>query len=623
MPKLKIVVSLATLSTSLAAATAPAPGLFQDLGTYRAPGGSFASTVAPGPRGGPDRLYATHIYVSGSLEVTSVDPSTGQVTVYPNPARTEYGARCMVTGPDGNVYIGTLPGAHLLKLETRSGTLADLGRPSPTEQYIWSMAFGSDENLYAGTYPGARLVRYNRARGTVEDLGRLDPVEQYARYLATSNDGFVYVGIGTSRMNIAAYHIATGQSREILPAAYQAVGTVQVYKGADGNVYGLAGKNAFRMQGWKAVPIDPKSPAGFVTTNRTRDSLVLALRDRTLVITDTRTGRVIERDYAYQGHELAVFRVGVGPDGHLYASSVLPGRLLRLEDDHGRIHDLGPLGGGEVYTFLSRHGRLLMGAYSLGGPLLVFDPAHPVSAVPAALNPTPIGSSVIDESWRPQAMTLGPGGKVYVGGIPGYGKLGGPLYAWDVDKGSVIGADLVARQAVSALALWHDWIVAGTTVRGGEGSHPSETTVRIVVWNPSTKEVEFDLAPIAHADAIENLAVAPNGKVYAIAAHKLIVLDMTSRALTIRPLPFTASTLWSSFGLGPDGRLWGLAAGAEGGIFAVDPSTNDIALVARPPSPITAGFAIVGGNLYFASGAELYRYVIPAPGRAPRRHPQP
>src|SRR2546427_4882139 len=149
-------------------------GEFRLLATYRGLGGQFTSTVAPGPTPESEWLYASYVYMNNTLEVTSTDPFTGETKTYPNPAKGEFGARCMTTGPDGNVYIGTFPNAHLLKLDTKRGALVDLGRPVPTEQFIWDLAFGSDGRLYGGTQPGARLFRYDLRTGKPVDLGQMD-----------------------------------------------------------------------------------------------------------------------------------------------------------------------------------------------------------------------------------------------------------------------------------------------------------------------------------------------------------------------------------------------------------------------------------------------------------------
>ena len=119
-------------------------GNFELLGTYRGLGAQVASTVGHGPTNSSQRFYISYLYLDNTIEVVAVDPDTGDFQVFPNPAPGESGARCMVAGPDGNIYLGTVPRAHFLKLDTKAGQLTDLGRPSVTEQYIWDVAFGND-----------------------------------------------------------------------------------------------------------------------------------------------------------------------------------------------------------------------------------------------------------------------------------------------------------------------------------------------------------------------------------------------------------------------------------------------------------------------------------------------
>ena len=172
---------------------------FERLATYRGLGALVASAVGPGPSAGSQRLYLSYLYVDQTIDVVAVDPETGATRVFGNPAPTESGARSMAVGPDGNIYLGTLPGAHLLKLDPKAQTLVDLGKPSGTEQYVWDVNFGSDGKLYGATYPQSKLVRYDPSSGALEDLGRMDPVEQYAHYVAGSDDGFIYVGMVPAR----------------------------------------------------------------------------------------------------------------------------------------------------------------------------------------------------------------------------------------------------------------------------------------------------------------------------------------------------------------------------------------------------------------------------------------
>jgi hypothetical protein len=429
-------------------------------------------------------------------------------------------------------------------------------------------------------------------------------VEQYAHYVAGSSDGFIYVGIGTSKANIAAYEIATGAHREILPAENQVVGQANVYRGEDGNVYGtLAGKH-FRLKGWTATLINASEASPAKLSNRLRDGRVVEVHDSLLKFRDTKTGAVTERKFDYKGNLLPLFRVQLGPDGELYGSSVLPIHFIKVDGLRQSTLDLGGLGGGEIYSFLSRKNQLLMAAYGGLAPLMAFDTRRPFEAG----NPKLVNFPGSDSGWRPQSMINGSDGRVYLGAMSGYGKLGGPLTVWDVDAGTVEQFHhLIPNQSVITLTTWKDRIIGGTNVGGGGGSHPTEKEAKLFIWDPKTKKKEFETVPVEGAGVLNDLITAPNGLVYGTAGRTLFVFDPETRTIKDRkPLP-VRGTIYSSIALGPGGLIWGLA---PEGIFTVDTKTNEFRLVARTPEKITGGFALRGNEIYFISGASVYRYTI-------------
>ena len=596
---------------SAAVALAQSSGTFELLGKYRGIGGLVASAVAPGPLPGSERVYLSYLYIDNTIEVVAVDPQTGEFQVFPNPAPSESGARCMAVGPDGNVYLGTLPDAHFLKVDIQAKKLIDLGRPSSTEQYIWDVNFGPDGKLYGATYPQAKLVRYDPKTGRQEDLGRMDPVEQYAHYVAGSDDGFMYIGIGTSKANIAAYQISTGEHREILPAEFQVVGQANVYRGQDGNVYGTVAGHQFRLKNWTATLIADKEASAAVPHNRLHDGRTVEIQDRNLRLLDSKTTAVTDRPFAYEGNYLPLFRIAFGPDGELYGSSVLPIHFVKLDRTARALSELGGLGGGEIYSFLSHGKQLLMAAYAGLAPLMAFDPSRPFCKETEGKNPALVNFKGSDSSWRPEAMIDGPGNLVYLGAVAGYGKLGGPLTVWNPETGGVEQYHhLVPDQSVISLAMWKDRIVGGTTVAGGGGSHPTQKEAKLFVWNPQTREKEFEFTPVAGAGSIDDLITAPNGLVYGVAHGMLFVFDPESRTIKDRkPLPF-ARTIYNSVALGPDGRIWGLT---REGIFSIDTKTNQAVMEAKAPEKITGGFALRGGSVYFICGPSVYRYRIELP----------
>jgi hypothetical protein len=67
-------------------------------------------------------------------------------------------------------------------------------------------------------------------------------------------------------------------------------------------------------------------------------------------------------------------------------------------------------------------------------------------------------------------------------------------------------------------------------------------------------------------------------------------------------MPF-AEGIYNAAAIGADGKIWGLASE---GIFVIDTSKDEVAIIARSTKPITAGFAMSGRAIYFACGPEVW-----------------
>lgn len=588
-----IVAVLATIMTSVKAA-----GRFEMLAKYRGQGSLVASAVSG------DMVYLSYLYLWNTIDIVAVNAMTGEHRVYENPVPTESGARAMAVGPDGNIYLGTLPKAHFLKLDVKAGKLTDLGRPSVTESYIWDVSFGSDGRLYGATYPNAKLVRFDPGTGKLEDFGRMDPKEKYARFIAADEAGFVYVGIGTSKANIVAFEIATGKHRGILPIEDQIVGQAYVYRGVDGNAYGKIGQKLLKLEGWGATVVGSSPATVKLKPNRLRDGRTVAVADGILKIEDPQSRVVVDRKFAYSGNLVPLFRVQLAHNGELYGSTILPIHLVRLDLEKSAFVELGVLGGGEIFSILSHGTKLLMAAYFGHAPLMEFDILRPFQAG----NPKFVNFEGAERSWRPLSMIIGPYGRVYLGAISDYGKLGGPLTVWDIDTGAVEQFHHVVRnQSVVSLSAWKDRIVGGTSIGGGGGSHPTESGAKLFVWDPKRKRTEFEIVPIEGAASINNLITAPNGLIYGFAGRSLFVFDPEKLVITERRPISLGGTIYNSVAIGLDGLIWGLA---PEGIFTIDTKTNDVVLSARAPERITGGFAFRDNEIYFISGPAVYRYTI-------------
>ena len=331
-------------------------------------------------------------------------------------------------------------------------------------------------------------------------------------------------------------------------------------------------------------------------------------------------GAITDFPYGYQGHEIPAFALGLGPEGMLYGSSVIPARFFKVDPSSGEWNEIGLIGDGEVYSFLTYNGRLLIAAYAGAAPLMSYDPSRPFQpGTKQDSNPVLVNFNGQDAGWRPMSMTAGPQGKIYIGATAGYGKLNGPLTAWDTATNEVEQFELYPDQSVVSVTVAGNLVVGGTGIAGGGGSHPTANEARLFAWNTQTKTRVFDGPAVPKATSITDLVTGPNGLVYGIGGNSLFVFDpATLRVIFRSPLPFSGQP-YSSMGVGPDGKLWGLATA---GIFNVSPDTNEVALVAQSPEQVTAGFGMDTKAIYFAAGPNVYRYSLPgvrSEVRQPRR----
>jgi hypothetical protein len=590
------------------------PPSFEQLASYKGLGGVESEIVGPGPREGVQRYYAIFSYAGDTFDLVSVSPDGGTTSVFPNPVAGEFGARAMVAGPDGKVYIGTLPHAHLLQFDPKTGEIVDLGRPVASETYIWDLCLGSDGRIYGGTFPSAKLIRYDPKRKEMTDLGRMDPTEQYAHTVAASRDGFVYAGIGASKANIAAYEIATGKMLEIGPPEYRTAGIASVFRGDDGKVYVAINGHYFRLNQWELIPInsmDVPSAHDKVTFSSGQSA---EFQESSIVIKNSQAAVVSRTSTSYEGRALSLFRLGAGLPGTIYGSTAIPIHIIRYDAGSRRLSEIGSAGAGETYSFLYAQARLLMAAYAGIAPLLEFDPSKPFSRDPKNQNPVLVYFTGQDLAWRPQAMIVGPDSQVYIGSVAGYGKLSGAISAWDVGKDVVVSyPDVVHNQGITSFAVYKDLLVGGSTILGGGGSTPSEAEAVLFLWDTREKKKVFQLVPVPGAKGISDLIVARNGLIFGIAGEQMFVFDPAQRkVIRTQPLPFVMGaaiqTLYNSVGMGPDGRIWGLA---PGGVFEIVPEEQSIRLERSAPCKISAGFVLSENSIYFGCDSELWRFHLP------------
>jgi len=598
------------ISLTLAAATA-AQGRFESLGIPVRAGGLMGCLVGPNGRGG-EALYFNFNQIGGKLFLVQVDPDTGESQQFNSPDGP--GAWAFILGPDDRIYLGTWDGGLILRFDPKQPAkgIEVVGKPAASESYIWQFALGREGKLYGCTYPGAKLVSYDPASGRMEDLGRMHPTEMYARSVAVGPNGKVYLGIGTEKGDLVVFDPKTGHHRSLLPADVHGGkdwNTVRVIRGRDGNVYALFGTNWMRLDDEvpTRVPTAPDPPP--LTLRDGRE--VLAYERGQFSLKDPRTGQVVRRTFRYAGAGDAIFVVGVGPSNCIYGSTVMPLEVFRYDPQAHHSEHLGSMPGGEVYSLLEHRGQLYLCYYG-GAVMNLYDPAKPFwkLGTGADCNPVSFGG-VGDGHLRPRAMIHGPGGRIYIGSEPPYGQHGGAMAVWDPAQNRTVEnyRHLVTNQSIVSLA-WepHSGLIFGGSGNwGGGGTRPVETEAKFFAFDPGKKQKVLETALVPGARSYPATAAAA-GKVFTTVGSQLLVFDPQSRKLT-RTISLPGRQVQIALGRHAGGKLVGLAGDA---VYALDPVTEQIVLTAPAPVPVRCGFALTADAVYFGSGAELWRYRLPA-----------
>jgi len=601
------------------AALAAAADGFRKHAKITAPGSAWYLTMAPGPQTDALWLYAPHACVNGTLDLVAVDPLTGHTEVFPCPVANECIAWAIIRGPDDKVYLGTAEKGHVLRLDWEQKKLTDCGRPIETETYIWQFAIGTDKKLYGCTYPQAKLFRFDPVTGKSEDLGRMDPREKYARSVVADKTGIIYVGIGTAKAHLVAYEIATGRRKDILPAECADAVCCEVMTGSDGKIYGRAGgvaegrNDKYMIISGLNVQVIPKAQYPGRSPLRLADGRRVRYKNRQVIVHDAEGEGASAKPVSYAGKPQAVRRLGLGPDGQIYTSTDNPLYFIRADAEGDTWKEVGQAGSGEVFSFLTHEDSLIMAAYFGLAPIMIYQPGKPFApAESQSGNPRLIhyAEEDQDQGWHPVAMINGGEGRVFIGAIAGYGRLGGPLCELEVKTGRVERhPHVVQGQSVAALAALPGGLIAGgTTVQGGGGSRATQNEAKLFLWDASKNEKVFEVAPVPGQRSINALAVGPDGLLYGFAGPTMFAFDPKERTVLLTRPHGLGNLIANAIGPGPEGKLYGLS---RRGIFTIDTEKREARMLARHPGGITAGFAISGRQIFFAKGPQIVSYTLP------------
>lgn len=603
---------------------------FADYGVA-APVGEMRQVAAVSTADGRRLVLAnvTDMGPSGFLLVTDLGSGETRQIACPKdvPQSASFGA--FLTG-DGFFYTGQ--GKYLMQFDVNRSEWRWHGAPSAETRHWMSFGVDSTGVIWAGGNPTCALVSFDPATGTARDHGRMDAVEQYLFSIAVDSAGWVYAGIGTARRNIVAYDPRTGERRQIVPEAERATGSATVARLADGRVLGAAGAARYVLFEGRVLP-DAKAgatmPGGMyygsfrgLFPDGTRVT-GYSLTERRLTVKDAGAAgeREIRFDYATAG--AMVTSIGLGPDGMVYGSSAHPMFLFAVEPQTGSLRSIGHasrIGGGNICAFAAQRGLLIGASYSDGG-LWVYDPGKPFvssSDVKAAQNPRQMGAWK-DDVCRPRTALAHPDGRhVLMAGFAGYGRCGGGIAVGDLETGqtTLLTAErdlLPGHSCVTICALPDGNLVGGTSVEAPGGGHTVAKEGELFIMDWPARKIVFHAPPVPGQREIVSLCRLPDARVAGLTANAtFFIFDPVSRNVTgTMPLAMHGSVPRHALHVAPDGTPYALLSKA---ILRLSPGSLEAVKIGAPPEPITAGGTLVGGRLYYASGAHVWSLDLGATG---------
>jgi hypothetical protein len=588
---------------------------FHNLGAPVKEGVAWGVYAGPGKSGSQDTIYIVLGRYKESVSLLAVHPDTGEIRQYDGPLPDEMGSWGFAVDQENRIYLGSYYHARLLRFDPKTEKWDDLGRPGgESESFICALTVSPDGKIWGGTFPSAKLFSFDPKTGETKNFGRMDETQFYC-YPTAGGDGRIYCAIRFEKTDIVVFDPVKESRASLIPFEERRSGWLSLTRGEDGKVYAkLPSGKWYRIEDGKNLREVPEQEIPFLKRGLSDGRTFHLIDGRMLKILNPTTKEEKEISLRHEASGAFVFVVGLGPDGRVYGSSMLPLRLFTYDPEDQSLTNLGKAAnaGGQIYSMGSYEGKLFLCSYP-GARLSVYHPGRPLKFGDGEDdNPRDLGPLGEGQD-RPRAMVAGPHGKIFVGSYPDYGLHGGAISVYDPKKNERrVYRHIVENQSIASLAYLKkmDLIAGGSSIRGGGGTRAIEKEARLILWEPKEEKKVFEMVPVPEARTILSLAATPNGLVYGITDNeKVFVFDPEKREVKKvfnlglkRPVEISLQT-------GPDGLLYGFT---QEEIFFIEPGKDQAFSMAKPPVPITSGMAISGRKIYFGSHAHFYEFEIPS-----------
>jgi hypothetical protein len=564
---------------------------------------------AAGKENGHDVLYTTSKSVPAMFNVIDLDENKLLRSLPLEGAADSWQHE---VAPNGTVYIAA--GYHLWAYSPETKKVTALVRIPESSQ--WALTVDENSNAYIGTFPGGKVFQYNSQTKELRDYGKMigDISQEYVRSM-DYNQGYIYAGTGHKK--IMKLNVATGEKVDIagdLPesgfvydldvvdhryifARYSESKNMYVYDTAEqtwldvvipnvnglhvtdshnNKVYFIADgilkyldlstqeigatsmqySSGLRGADWVEIEGDSRLPGKSLATITFNGSVTFFNLETQQVVQYKDlvppTPNVINKIYSYSGDKMYISGM-TGATGSVFNPKTVENRTINL---------------GQADSIHSFNNKVYFGVYP-DGSVQSIDPAIDPYSNPEKL------FVVENEQDRLHVMDTGEG-KLFIGSMATYGKLGGALTVFDGNTHEVF-RNVVQNQSLSGLVYKDGKVYGSTTIYGGLGSSPTEEQAKLFVWDPQTKqkvkEANLQIEGLEKPQLIGELVKGANddyiwgasqGYIFALDPQTLEVVK--SANIDPNETGWTASHLeWSKNGL--------LYADIGGKLFVINPDT--------------------------------------------------
>ncbi len=563
-------------------------------------------------RGKKPQIYSAMAQNAANFILLVINPETGAFRqIVPKGENHNY-PNAPIMSRTGRLYIGAAYSGHLFYFDPEKDALLDAGLIHAGSTFPCGLDEDAAGRIWIGSYGDADLTAFDPKTGTFKGYGRMDDVDMYNKPLVNA-DGLICNLITTTRPHIVVLDPKTGEKQTVGPVAVKGKDKFEARKGPDKKVYIESSLGNFRIEGFRAVPVDKvperekPAPQYGIESAAFVDGPDLLFRKLEVRKTDG-TSRVFEMDWEGAGTE--IFLLHEGPDNLLYGSSILPEHLFRYDPASGEMKDFGrcTLSTGEAYSMANLDGKLYILSYT-AARISVYDPTKPYDFREAGeSNPRDLGR-IDDISYRPRSSLAGPLGRVWVASVPDYGMWGGPLSYYDPKTDIKQAYYRIAGDAscytladLPKLGL----IAVGTTIQAGTGAQPKVDQATLFLWDYQAEKKAWE-GPFEHpVEAFNSLATAPDGRLWGTAVNsdkgELFVFDPETKKFTGRVEIPSGKPLDLGLQFGPDSRLYGFTKTC---LYRVNPKTMKLETVIAPEKGISVAGPVIGKNIYFADNHRL------------------